>query len=136
MGKMKKASLKSESERFNESIQIIRGKQAEIPMNVAIVGGGKACQNLLKILDKDRLSRLKMKILGVSDKNPKAPGILYAKDLKLFATTNLRELFTLEGLNVIIELTGIRRPQGCEAPLGSHSDRNGKNGTGKRASGI
>jgi hypothetical protein len=51
MGKMKKASLKSESKRFNESIQIIRGKQAEIPMNVAIVGGGKACQNLLKILD-------------------------------------------------------------------------------------
>jgi PAS domain S-box-containing protein len=103
---MKRALQKSESERISESIQIIRGKQAEMPMNVAIVGGGKACRNLLKILDKDRLSRLKMKILGVSDKNPKAPGILYAKDLKLFATTNLRELFTLEGLNVIIELTG------------------------------
>jgi two-component system NtrC family sensor kinase len=103
---MKKASLKSGSEGMSESIQIIRGKQAEIPMNVAVVGGGKACQNLLKILDKDRLSRLKMKILGVSDRNPDAPGILYAKELDLFTTTNLQELFTLEGLNLLIELTG------------------------------
>ncbi len=103
---MKKASLKSGSERISESIQIIRGKQAEIPMNVAIVGGGKACQNLLKVLDRDRLSRLRMKILGVSDRNPDAPGILYAKDLDLFTTTNPQELFTLEGLNLLIELTG------------------------------
>ncbi len=91
---------------MGESIQIIRGKQAEIPMNVAIVGGGKACQNLLKVLDKDRLSRLKMKLLGVSDRDPNAPGILYAKELDLFTTTNLQELFTLEGLNLLIELTG------------------------------
>ena len=103
---MKKAPLKSESQRISESIQLIRGKQAEVPLNVAIVGGGKACQNLLKILDKDRLSRLRMRILGVSDRNPEAPGILYAKDLDLFTTTNLQELFTLEGLNLLIELTG------------------------------
>ena len=103
---MKKASLKSESENLNESIQIIRGKQAEIPMNVAIVGGGTACHNLLKILDKDRLTRLKMKILGVSDKNPEGMGIRYAEELGLFTASNLQELFTLEGLNLIIELTG------------------------------
>lgn len=103
---MKKASLKSESQRISESIQLIRGRQAEVPMNVAIVGGGKACQNLLKILDKDRLSRLRMKIMGVSDRNPEAPGFLYANELKLFTTTSLQELFTLEDLNLIIELTG------------------------------
>ncbi|MGD9319826.1 MAG: PAS domain S-box protein [Desulfobacteraceae bacterium] len=103
---MKKAPLKSESQRISESIQLIRGRQAEVPMNVAIVGGGKACQNLLKILDKDRLSRLRMRILGVSDRNPEAPGFLYANELKLFTTTSLQELFTLEDLNLIIELTG------------------------------
>ncbi len=106
MTKMKKASLKSGSESVSESIQIIRGRQADIPMNVAIVGGGKACQNLLKILDGDRLSRLRLKILGVSDKNPEAPGFRYAKESNLFTTTHLEELFTLEGLNLIIELTG------------------------------
>ncbi|NIR16108.1 MAG: oxidoreductase, partial [Desulfobacterales bacterium] len=47
-----------------------------------------------------------MKILGVSDKNPEAPGFRYAKESNLFTTTHLEELFTLEGLNLIIELTG------------------------------
>jgi PAS domain S-box-containing protein len=106
---MKKASLKSRSEGMSKSIQIIRGKQADLPLNVAIVGGGMACLNLLKVLDKDRLSRLKMKLLGISDRDPDAPGILYAKDLDLFTTTNFQELFTLEGLNLLIELTGSKK---------------------------
>lgn len=62
--------------------------------------------NLLKILDDDRLFRLNMKVLGVSDLNPESPGFLYAKELNLFVTTKLEELFNLEGLNLIIELTG------------------------------
>jgi len=84
----------------------IRGKQAGTPLNAAIVGGGEACYNLLEILDKERLSRLNMKILGVSDVNPEALGFCYAKDLGLFTTTNFEELFSLEGINLIIELTG------------------------------
>ena len=103
---MKSVSLQSEPEKFTESLQIIRGSQADSYLNVAIVGGGNACYNLLKILDEDRLSRLKMKILGVSDMNPEAPGFCYAKEVNLFTTTSLQELFSLEGLNMIIELTG------------------------------
>jgi PAS domain S-box-containing protein len=106
---MKKVSLNPRSEGVSKSIQIIRGKQADLPLNVAIVGGGMACLNLLKVLDKDRLSRLKMKLLGISDRDPDAPGILYAKDLDLFTTTNFQELFTLEGLNLLIELTGSKK---------------------------
>jgi len=89
-----------------ESIRILRGEQALTPLNVAIVGGGKACYNLLKIMDDDRLSRLRMKILGVSDLDPDAPGFCYANELKLFTSTDFHELFTLEGLSMIIELTG------------------------------
>ncbi len=106
---MTNTPLKSESRRSDESAKIIRGKQAEIPMNVAIVGGGKACQNLLKILDEERLSRLRLKLLGVSDRDSEAPGFRYAQQLNLFTTTKLEELFTLEGLNLIIELTGSER---------------------------
>jgi len=98
--------LKSELEKINRSTPIIRGQQAKTALNVAIVGGGKACFNLLNILDDDRLSRLNMKILGVSDLNPESPGFRYAKELNLFVTTKLEELFNLEGLNLIIELTG------------------------------
>lgn len=103
---METSPLKSELEKINESTPIIRGQQAKTALNVAIVGGGKACFNLLKILDDDRLSRLNMKILGVSDLNPESPGFRYAKELNLIATTNLKELFNLEGINLIIELTG------------------------------
>jgi PAS domain S-box-containing protein len=75
-------------------------------LGVAIVGGGRACHDLLRLLDEERLSRLKMKILGVSDINPDAPGLQYARELGLFATTSVDALFELPGLNLIIELTG------------------------------
>jgi two-component system NtrC family sensor kinase len=88
------------------NLQIRRGKQAQLPLNTVIVGGGKACYDLLRLLDKDRLSRLKLNIIGVSDINPDALGLRYARVLNLFATTNMDELFNLEGLNLIIELTG------------------------------
>jgi two-component system NtrC family sensor kinase len=91
----------------SEALQIRRGTQAGVPLHVAIVGGGKACSDLLHLLDAERLSRLKMKILGVFDKSPEAPGLRYAKDLNLFVTHRLEDLFHLEGLNLIIELTGV-----------------------------
>lgn len=103
---LENAHRTSDSESINGFSQIIRGGQAKIPLSVGIVGGGKACYNLLQLLDEDRLSRLKMKILGISDRNPKAIGLRYAKELNLFTTTNLKELFSIEGLNLIIELTG------------------------------
>jgi len=86
--------------------KIIRGEQAKRPLNAAIVGGGKACYNLLQILDQHRLSRLNMKILGVADVNADAPGLVYAREQGLYTTADFRDLFDLEGLNLIIELTG------------------------------
>jgi two-component system NtrC family sensor kinase len=89
-----------------ESVKIRRGEQANVLLGVAIVGGGRACCDLLRLLDEDRLSRLKIRILGVSDINPDAPGLVYARELRLFATTRMEDLFQLEGLNLVIELTG------------------------------
>ncbi len=97
-------------ESFIEGDQAIhpiqRGDQAEKVLNAAIVGGGNACCNLIQLLDEGHLSRLKIRILGVCDINPEAPGILYAKSLNLETTTSLTDLFKLKDLNVIIELTG------------------------------
>ncbi len=90
----------------NEALQIRRGTQAERLLNVAIVGGGKACSDLLHLLDAERLSSLRMKILGVYDKSPDALGLRYAKELNLFVTHRMEDLFRLDGLNLIIELTG------------------------------
>jgi len=112
---------------LDERVQILRGDQAKIPFNVAFVGGGEACHNLLRILDRERLSRLKMKILGVADTNPEAPGLVYAKKLNLFTTTNFQDLYGLEKLNIIFELTGsadvreaIRKTKPLEISLVGH----------------
>ena len=100
-------ALKSEEgNRPDEPAKIVRGQQADMPLNVAFVGGGKACYDLLKLLDKARLSRLKMKILGVADTNPRAPGLVYAKKHNLYTTNNFQDLYSLKELNFIIELTG------------------------------
>jgi PAS domain S-box-containing protein len=90
----------------DESAGVFRGDPADMPLNVAFVGGGKACYDLLQMLDNKRLSRLKMKILGVVDINPQAPGLIYATTHKLFTSNNFKDLYGLKGLNFIIELTG------------------------------
>lgn len=81
-------------------------KEYEGPLNVAIAGGGRACFQLLHLLNQDRLLRLRMNILGVYDRDPSAPGFTYARALNLKTTTDLQNLFEFEGLNLIIELTG------------------------------
>lgn len=85
---------------------VVRGKQAKVVFNTAVVGGGKACHNLLKLLDEDRSSRLRIRIVGVSDISPEAPGFKYARELGLFTTGDFKELFNINNLNLIIELTG------------------------------
>ena len=104
---MNNSLMKADADMISEAVRIIRGDQAEKTLNAAIIGGGKVCYNLLTILDEEQLSKRNMKILGVMDKNPEAPGLQLAKSLNLFTTTRLQDLYALEGLNIIIELTGL-----------------------------
>jgi len=48
---MKPSSMQPEPQGFSDPVRLIRGKQAKSSLNVAIVGGGKACCNLLKVVD-------------------------------------------------------------------------------------
>lgn len=84
------------------------GMHVTSPLSVAIAGAGKGCCDLLEHLDKDLRGRLKLEILGVSDPDPDAPGLRMARHLGLFTTTRNDELFTLPGLDLVIELTGSR----------------------------
>jgi len=86
--------------------QLRRGSQASVTLKAGIVGGGKACYDLLKYLLEGRLSYLKLEILGVADPNPNAPGYMLAKELGIFVTSDFKELYKLPGLNLLIELTG------------------------------
>ena len=88
-----------------KSLQVFHDRSAETPLNVAIVGGGEACRNLLELLDAEHLARLRMNILGVSDTDPQGPGVRLARTIGLFTTTDFHELYDLD-VNLILEMTG------------------------------
>ncbi len=85
---------------------IRRGTQARVPLRMAIIGGGKACDDLLTLLVEEHISPLNIEILGVSDPNPDAPGMVHARRLSIFTTPDFKQLYDLSGLNFLIELTG------------------------------
>ncbi|MBW2339751.1 MAG: PAS domain S-box protein [Deltaproteobacteria bacterium] len=74
--------------------------------NIGIVGGGRVCKAILKIVLGENFSNDKMNILGVAEINEKAEGLIYARKKGIFTTSDYKELYGLKDLNVIIELTG------------------------------
>ena len=75
-------------------------------LNVAIVGGGPGCKAIMDIMFAEKLSQLRMKLIGVASRNPKAVGYLYAQKKGIYTTTDYRNLYKLKDLHMIIELTG------------------------------
>jgi len=74
--------------------------------NIAIVGGGRVCKAILEIVLGENFSGKGIRIVGVADINEKAEGFVYAREKGLYTTMEYRDLYHLEGLDVIIELTG------------------------------
>ena len=75
-------------------------------VNVAIVGGGPGCKAIMGMIFAEKLSQLRMKLIGVACTNPRAVGYRYAQERGIYTTRDYRDLFKLEDLNMIIELTG------------------------------
>ena len=75
-------------------------------INLAIVGGGKACKYFLELLRSEPFPFLNINIKGVCDINPEAEGFVMAKEMGIFTTDNFQELFKIEKLDSIIEITG------------------------------
>jgi histidine kinase len=76
-------------------------------VNVAIVGGGLGCKTIMDIIFDEKLSQLRMNLIGVSDINPEAVGYRYAQQKGIFTSSDYRDLYKLRELNMIIELTGL-----------------------------
>jgi PAS domain S-box-containing protein len=72
---------------------------------VAIVGGGKVCEAILRIVFGKNFPQ-KIDILGVADINEQAEGLVYARKKGIFTTLDYEDLYRLQGLNLLIELTG------------------------------
>ena len=81
-------------------------KERNRALNVGIVGGGPGCKAIMDMIFARRLSELSMHLVGVACTNTQAQGYLYARDKGLYTTTDYRDLYGLDDLNMIIELTG------------------------------
>ena len=86
-------------ERNKSMIQILRNA------NIAVVGGGEFCHKLIHFFrEKDRAAQ-QPEIIGVADINPAAKGLQYARRLGIFTASDYKELYPLNGLEVILEIT-------------------------------
>ena len=75
-------------------------------LKVAIVGGGPGCKAIMDMIFAERLSQLRMRLIGVACTNPNAVGYRYAQERGVYTTQDYRDLFKLKDLNMMIELTG------------------------------
>ncbi len=72
-------------------------------LRVAIVGGGRRCNEMLEMV---ALGELKVEVIGVADIDPNAEGIKSARKKGIYTTSDFKDLYKIEGLDLIIELTG------------------------------
>jgi two-component system NtrC family sensor kinase len=77
----------------------------KLPLNIAIVGGGRACKFFLQLLKNESFPYLNIHLVGVCDINPGAEGLLTAKQMGIYTTSNFKDLFKIKNLDGIIELT-------------------------------
>jgi len=75
-------------------------------INLAIVGGGKACKFFLENLKGELFPFLNINIVGVCDIDPEAEGFVMAREMGIFTTSDFQDLFKIENLDSIIEITG------------------------------
>ncbi len=76
-------------------------------LNVAIVGGGPGCKAIMNMIFAEKLSELRMKLIGVASTNSQAVGYLYAEEQGIYTTKDYHDLYKLKDLDIILELTGL-----------------------------
>jgi len=93
-------------EDFGELISLgLSSAQEVAPLKLAIVGGGRGGHEVLRLISGDRRHKQRIVILGVADPNPRAPGILLAKDLGIPTYHECAALLEANP-DLVLELTG------------------------------
>lgn len=83
--------------------------EQSFPLNIAIVGGGRACRFFLELVQNDPFPFFDIRILGVCDKDTMAEGMLLAEEMGIYTTNDLAALLSLNQLDSVLELTGRRK---------------------------
>ena len=80
-----------------------------VPWNLAIVGGGRACQFFLELIKTQSFPLLNINLVGVCDIDPNATGLQMARKMGVYTTDNFRDFYKIPDLDGIIELTNDRQ---------------------------
>ncbi|MBU1072297.1 PAS domain-containing protein, partial [bacterium] len=73
---------------------------------VAIVGGGKACHDFLRMIHVGS-RRFGLKVVGVADPDPDSAGMSYAREIGVdMVTSDFRDILHMEQIDLLVELTG------------------------------
>ncbi len=103
------------------------GKQS---YNLALVGAGRQGMAILEALVPPRRADQPLRVVGVVDLNPGAPGMAYARRHKILTFKSVEDLLQLPALDIIVNTTALpevtkelqaRRPEGvsvlsCDRP--------------------
>ena len=71
-----------------------------------IVGGGPGCKAIMDMMFAEKLSQLRMNLVGVASTSGDAVGYRYAREKGIYTTKDYKDLYELDDLDMIIELTG------------------------------
>ena len=72
---------------------------------IALLGGGQRCKAFLQVILNENFDEKKPEILGVATINERDMALQYAKDKGIFTTSDVKELFSIKDLNLILQLT-------------------------------
>ncbi len=75
-------------------------------MKTAFIGAGQGCRDVLELVEQGRLEAFDLEVAAVCDSNPEAPGLRYAVERGWATFERLDEALALDGLELVIELTG------------------------------
>lgn len=73
-------------------------------MNIAVIGGGTRCLELIELIDKHEFQEIEPRIVAVAEQDADAPGLVRAKDMGLFVTSDYNDFFRRDDIDLIIEL--------------------------------
>lgn len=76
------------------------------PLKIAMVGGGRRCANMLKLITSAHLDLYQPIVVGVADLNPEAEGIREARRRNIPTTADYHDLLKIQDVDLILELTG------------------------------
>lgn len=73
-------------------------------MNIAIIGGGKRCLELIELIDRHHFQDIEPRILAVAEENHDEVGSIRARQMGLFVTDDYNDFFMRDDIDLIIEL--------------------------------